>query len=290
MTIARDYARPASAGTARSRRLPLAALLASVLAAVPLAASAQSGSAQSADPVAPFLGTWSGVFTTQENDYWTFADIQCFVGCPLDFYNHLSKLLADPANDKTPAMALGGQANEASLATLDAMLTPLGKQVRAANKPENDPKFVNCQPYGFVREVINPLPMQIRRDGDHLVIHYEEWSLFRNIYLDGRPHPTHKTPTLLGHSVGRVENGALVVDTALLTPDLISDATQAGHSGELTAVERYVIHDKPRRLEVTLTLTDPVMFTKPLVMTKTWLYTPDVEIVLDSCSQQPGKP
>ena len=63
-----------------------------------------------------------------------------------------------------------------------------------------------------------------------------------------------------------------------------------GHSGELTAVERYVLRDNPRRLELTLTLTDPVTFTKPVVVTKIWLYTPSVEIVQDTCSQQPGKP
>jgi len=170
------------------------------------------------------------------------------------------------------------------------MLTPLGKQVRAANKPENDPKFLNCQPYGFVREVTNPLPMRISRDGEHLLVRYEEWSLLRPIYMDGRAQPTHSTPSLLGHSVGRVENGALIVETTRVTPDLISDSSQAGHSGELTAVERYTVHDNPRRLEVTLTLTDPVTFTKPLVVTKTWLYTPDVELVQDTCSQQPGKP
>ena len=90
--------------------------------------------------------------------------------------------------------------------------------------------------------------------------------------------------------MGRVEGGALIVETARVTPDLVSDTSQAGHSGELTAVERYTVRDKPRRLELTLTLTDPVTFTKPLVMTKTWLYTPDVEIVQDTCSQQPGKP
>jgi hypothetical protein len=82
----------------------------------------------------------------------------------------------------------------------------------------------------------------------------------------------------------------LVVETTLVTPDLLSDSTQVGHSGELTAVERYVVRDNPRRLELTLTLTDPVTFTKSMVITKTWLYTPNVEIVQDTCSQQPGKP
>jgi hypothetical protein len=255
-----------------------------------LLAGSFGATAQSADPVAPFLGTWSGVFTTQEHEYWTFADIQCFVGCAQDFYDGLSKLLADPANDAIPAMALSGQAASASLAALDAVLTPLGKQVRAANLPENDPKFLNCQPYGFVREVTNPLPMQISRDGDHLLVRYEEWSLLRPIYLDGRAQPLHRTPSLLGHSVGRVENGALIVETTRVTPDWLSDTSQVGHSGELTAVERYTVRQNPHRLELTLTLTDPATFTKPAVVTKTWLYTPDVELVQDTCSQQPGKP
>lgn len=262
------------------RRFVLGAAL-----ALPLTVGAQSRA-----PLEPFLGTWSGVFTTQEHEYWTFADIQCFVGCALDFYNGLSALLADPANDSKPAMALSGQATAAWLAAFEATLTPLGRQVRAENKPENDPKFLNCQPYGFVREVTNPLPMRISRDGPHLLVRYEEWSLIRPIYLDGRAHPTYATPSLLGHSVGRIENGALVVETKRITPDLISDSSQAGHSGELTAVERYVVRDNPRRLELTLTLTDPATFTKPLVVTKTWLATPDVELVQDTCSQQPGKP
>lgn len=258
---------------------------AGALLALPCAAWAQAN-----DPVEPFLGTWSGVFTTQDNEYWTFADIQCFVGCPLELYDHLSALLADPANDSRPAMALAGESAAAWLAAFEATLTPLGRQVRAANTEESDPKFLNCQPYGFVREVTNPLPMQIRRDGEHLLVRYEEWSLLRPIYMDGRPHPEHRTPSLLGHSVGRVEDGVLIVETARVTPDLISDQSRAGHSGALTAVERYTVRDNPRRLELTMTLTDPAMFTKPLVVTKIWLHTPDIELVQDTCAQQPGKP
>lgn len=260
-------------------------VLAGLVLTAPLGALAQS-----ADPLEPFLGTWSGVFTTQEHPYWTAADLACFVGCPLEAYDRLSALLADRANDDIPVMALAGQAEAAWLAEFEPTLTPLGRQVQAANVPESDPKFLNCQPYGFVREATNPLPMQIVRDGRHLLVRYEEWALLRPIYLDGRPHPEHRTPTLLGHSVGRVENGVLIVETERVTPDRISDASRFGHSGELRGIERYTVRDDPRRLEVTLTLEDPVTLTKPLVVTKTWLYTPDVELVQDTCFQQPGKP
>jgi hypothetical protein len=240
--------------------------------------------------VAPFIGTWSGMFTTQDREYWTAADLACFVGCPLELYNDLSAMLADSANDSVPVMALAGQAEAAWLAAFEETLTPAARQVRDANVPESDPKFLNCQPYGFVREVTNPLPMQIVRDGDHLLVRYEEWSLLRPIYMDGREHPEHRTPSILGHSVGRVENGVLVVETERVTPDWVSDSSRIGHSGELRGVERYTVRDNPRRLELTLTLEDPVTFRAPLVVTKTWLYTPDVELVQDTCFQQPGKP
>ena len=88
-------------GAVRARNLFLGALLAVCLGA----------SAQTADPVAPFLGVWSGVFTSQSNEYWTFADIQCFVGCPHEFYNQLTALLADPANDTTSILAVGRTSN-----------------------------------------------------------------------------------------------------------------------------------------------------------------------------------
>lgn len=264
----------------RTRRLALGALL-----SLPAAAAAQTG-----DALAPFLGTWSGVFTTSENEFWGAEDLACFPGCPLDLYERIKALLADPANDERPYQELAAQANAYMLEQLDAASTPLGKQIRAENTPESDAKL-HCQPYGFVREVTNPLPIDISRDGPHLLFRYEEWSLLRSVYMDSRAHPEHRTPSLLGHSVGRIEpeTGALIVDTARVTPDRVSDFTQAGHSGELRAVERYVVHENPRRLELTLTLVDPVTLTKPYVITKTWLHTPDVELVEDRCAERPGK-
>ena len=275
-----------SHGASRIRHADyLSRALLCVLLSLPMAAFAQTH-----DSLEPFVGTWSGVFTTQEHEFWTAADLSCFVGCPLELFNNLSALLADPANDHLPVMALSGQATATWLEAFEPTLTPQGRRVREANVPESDPKFLNCQPYGFVREVTNPLPMQIRRDGENLLFIYEEWSLLRPIYMDGREHPEHRTPSLLGHSVGRLDDGELVVETRLVTPDRVSDSTQIGHSGELRGIERYTLRDNPRRLELTLTLEDPLTFTRPLVITKIWLYTPNVDLVLDTCFQQPGKP
>jgi hypothetical protein len=289
-------AEPAASVVGRARqacRASARGILLGALLLVPLAASAQSGAspaapAQSDDLLAPFLGTWSGYFTTQQDPFWHAEDLICFPGCSRDMHDHLVALLEDPANDERPFGELVGESRALAEQRLDSILTPLGRQVRDANAPDNDPKL-HCQPYGFVREATNALPLVIRRDGSDLLVHYEEWSLLRTIYMDGRPHPQHRTPTLLGHSVGRIENGVLIVETAQVNPDWISDSTHAGHSGELTAIERYEVLDNPRRLELELTIEDPVMLTEPYVITKTWLYTPGVELVQDQCGALPGK-
>ena len=259
----------------------VACMLAGVVAA-PVAARAQS------DAMAPFLGTWSGFFTTQDDPFWGLEDIPCFPGCGRDFRDRLVALLQDPANDERPAGALLGEATAFATQQMNAILTPEGRLMRDANTSANDPKL-HCEPYGFVREVTNPLPMVIQRDGDNLLVRYEEWSLLRTIYMDGRAHPEHRVSTLLGHSVGRIENGTLIVETAQIHPGWISDASLAAHSGRLIAVERYTVHDDPRRLELTLTLEDPVVLTEPYVVVKTWLATPDIELLQDSCGEIPGK-
>ena len=130
------------------------------LAAIALNVSAAS--AQDDDPLAPFLGTWSGVFTTQEDPYWGLEEFVCFVGCPAIARDTLKALLADPANDETPFGDLMGQAIGAQNAEFAPLLTPLGRQIQSENTGENDPKLL-CQPYGFVRQVTNPLPMAISR-------------------------------------------------------------------------------------------------------------------------------
>ena len=266
------------------------AALAAILTAAVVAAAPNAALAQSAgdDPAAPFLGTWSGVFTTQENEFWGVEDFICFPGCPLEARAHLIALLEDPANDEVPTEALLGRMATFSQEHIASILTPEGRRIQAANLPITDPKL-HCQPYGFVRQVTNPLPMIVRRDGEHLLIRYEEWSLLRTIFMDGREHPEYRTPTLLGHSVGRIEDGVLIVETARVTPEWFSDATHAGYSGELTGVERYTLHDNPRRLELELTLEDPVTLTEPYVVTKTWLFTPEVELVQDRCGELPGR-
>ena len=235
-------------------------------------------------------GVWSGIFTTRHDPYWKIEDWLCFWGCTEEGLAHLKALLADPKNDSVPVFGLLGQTWGWQHA--NARQNLIGKSVETFDKltDTNDPTL-NCEPYGFAREVTNALPIEIKRSGKNLVIDYEEWSETRTIYLDGRAHPKDLKPTRLGHSIGHWEGDVLVVDTVSMSPDIFYFQYYGGEFSEHAhAVERYTVLENPRRLRLDLTFEDPTMLKSPFVVHKIWLYKPDMKLVKDSCKDYPTKP
>ncbi|MCP5144886.1 MAG: hypothetical protein H6978_08690 [Gammaproteobacteria bacterium] len=252
--------------------------------------------AQAADAVPDGLtGVWSGSMTTPDNPWWNSEDTLCFPGCPKLFHDHLGSLLDDPTNDNTPVGELAGKTFGVVIADRMARSTAEGKRlIEASTATENIDMAKFCEPYGFVREAMNALPMRISHRGDHLLIEYEEFNLSRTIWLDGREHPKPAVNTPLGFSTGRFDGKTLIVETTGISGDyLIGLNSPTVHYGRFadgaSAVERYVVRDEPRRLVLELTLTDPVTLNEPYVWTKTWLATPDVDLLVDSCEDVPGE-
>jgi len=65
--------------------------------------------------------------------------------------------------------------------------------------------------------------------------------IWRNIYMDGRPHPSAETltPTWLGHSVGRWEGETLVIDVVGFNEGSWIDMGGKPHTSKLHLVERF---------------------------------------------------
>jgi hypothetical protein len=269
--------------TTRQRLVPSLSLMAVLASAVGVV---------DAQPARPdFTGIWSGNFTTKEDEFWLIEDFTaCFAGCTPAARAYFRSLLDDPANDDRPVRELWNQTIGFMRRELAEQSTPAGLAIQNRATEANDPTIL-CKPYGIVREAVNPLPMAIRRDGDSLVFDYEEWNLSRTVYMDGRTHPDNLAPTPLGHSVGHYEANALVVETAGIEGDIyFSFQSGGGYSDQTTVVERYTLADDPRRLQLTMVVTDPVTLSKPHTIEKVWLYTPDVEMVEDRCGDIPGQP
>lgn len=109
----------------------------------------------------------------------------------------------------------------------------------------------------------NSAAFHIVQSRDQVLIVRENPGLPRTIHLDGRVHPhlSRWTPTAVGHSVGRYEGGALIVDTIGLPT---GGVTAGGwRTPETVLTERYRPSADGKRLTITYTWQDPKVYVKP---------------------------
>jgi hypothetical protein len=126
-----------------------------------------------------------------------------------------------------------------------------------------------CEPYGFPRVMGGaPSGPEIIITPEVVFMYFDAGSAVRHIYTDGRPHPANEgfepgeiVPRWNGHSTGKWEGDTLVVDTVGMYPAYF-DQTDPPFSEKLHVVERIRQTGKDT-LEVDMTLTDPVAFTRP---------------------------
>ena len=154
--------------------------------------------------------------------------------------------------------------------------TPLREKTWGSHKPgfgttevpitlNNDP-FDICDPIGFPRiELFNLRAIQILQTEKQVLIFYQNDRTFRSIWTDGRGFPPEdiSEPRWYGYSIGKWEDDTtFVVETTGVDERTWIDNVGRPHSSDLRVEERFhrVNHDI---LELTLTIIDPKMYTKP---------------------------
>jgi hypothetical protein len=127
----------------------------------------------------------------------------------------------------------------------------------------------HCLPPGFPRLMDTPFPIEFIIEPDRTTILFEAWSQVRRIWTDGRGHPQDLDPSYNGHSIGHWEGDTLVIDTIGMREDTTFDVTGAPHSDRIHVVERMRKRD-PDTIEDQITVEDPVAFTRPWTVTRTY--------------------
>jgi hypothetical protein len=123
-----------------------------------------------------------------------------------------------------------------------------------------------CLPDGIPRS--DSLAFKIMHNPDLLLILYEgSVHTFRQVFMDGRGHPGDLDPTWYGHSIGRWDGDAIVVDTVSQNGKTWLD--QAGHptTEKLHVTERFTRPDLGH-LRVEITIDDPGAYTRPWTVTQ----------------------
>jgi hypothetical protein len=154
--------------------------------------------------------------------------------------------------------------------------TPAGLQALNRTRPSNgvrmslpaetdDPVYAG-DPQGIPREDLYELrTVQIFQTPAAVYLLYQFGRVWRVIWTDGREVPKDAEPRWFGYSVGKwVDDYTLVVETTSLDERTWIDHTGRPHSDALRVEERFhrVDHD---HLELSVTIDDPKMYTRPWV-------------------------
>ena len=129
-------------------------------------------------------------------------------------------------------------------------MTPWGAEKYNAYKPSNgprthslketdDPVLKQCLPPGTPRIYLQPFPFQIVQTPKEILMLFEYDHTIRQIFMDGRAHPEDVTPTYMGHSIGKWDGDALVVDTVGFNDKTWLDRDGHPHSDQLHVTERF---------------------------------------------------
>jgi hypothetical protein len=141
-----------------------------------------------------------------------------------------------------------------------------------------DPEM-QCKPWGIPRGAVGG-EMQIVQTPQVIAILYEGHpqpsSIWRIIYMDGRGHPEDLDTSYMGDSIGHWEGDTLVVDvTGLNDETWLGGGARAKYS-TIHSDQEHVIERWTRKGDVITyqaTVEDPVMFTRPWILTPRQIHT-----------------
>jgi hypothetical protein len=163
----------------------------------------------------------------------------------------------------------------------DARRAADAEATKRGEPPASD--AVHCRPYGMPRMMaVATYPIEILQTPGQVTIVTEAFSEVRRVFLDQQQVPIDEVPPgYYGHSVGRWEGGALVIDTVGIK-ESVPGYNGIPHSPQMRITERMrlvtpdVLHDQ-------ITIEDPVVLEKPVVYTLAYRRLPGYKMVEFIC-------
>ena len=163
--------------------------------------------------------------------------------------------------------ALGGRS---ARTPLNMKLTPAAQARYDAFLAKQEAEGVSqedrarCLPPGMPRIMRQPYPLEFLFTPNRVTVLTETYSQARRIYTDGRALPEDPEALFNGTSVGRWENGTLIVDTVGFSP--LTQYVEGVKHGEQMRVHERMWLVGPGQMRIETTITDPGVLTEPLVI------------------------
>jgi hypothetical protein len=168
----------------------------------------------------------------------------------------------------------------------DVPLTPWAAALYKERIDTNgkDHPGVSCLPSGIPEKLSIPDGLKVVQTPDLVVFLYESRTIYRQVFLDGRPLPKDPQPTWMGYSVGRWEGDTLVVDTIGQNGKTWLDMRGLPGTEQLHVIEKY---SRPSigRVDIEVTIDDPKAYTKPWTVKLAWRLVPDTDLIESICEE-----
>jgi hypothetical protein len=143
----------------------------------------------------------------------------------------------------------------------------------------------HCLPHSVTDFDAHFTPRKLIQLPDEIVLLFEQYHSFREIFTDSRSLPDVQQPAWFGYSVGHWEGDTLVVNTIGVSEETWLDDAGHPHTEEMRIVERFRRPDFGH-MEVELTINDPKAYTKPWTVKLPWRLVPDTELLDGVCQNE----
>jgi hypothetical protein len=166
----------------------------------------------------------------------------------------------------------------ADLKDSDVPYQPWAKKLadeRADGSHSREDPDANCLPQGVPRIGAAPAPWKVVQTSDLIVVVQEAFTLWRQIFMDGRKLADDANPTWMGYSTGKWDGNTLVVDSRGFNGKTWLDQVGKPTSEKLHVIERYTRKDFGH-MDLEITIDDPGAYTKP------WTVKQNLTLVLDT--------
>lgn len=174
------------------------------------------------------------------------------------------------------------------LMTRDLILTEEGRAAAEAfdeNSLENPE--LSCitkpTPGGLIYTDLFPMQIEFVEEDQIVMIRGQYFDQERTVYMDGREHPSANERTHEGHSIGRWEGDALVVDTTNFADDRSPYQNGVPSGTQKHVVERYQLLEGGTHLRLEFTLEDPQYLVGSLIHTRDLRYSPHLRMTPFNC-------
>ena len=142
----------------------------------------------------------------------------------------------------------------------------------------------SCLPFGLLRAMNSPDPIQFMQTETHFAYLYEQNTWFKVVNLDGQDHGGRLPPAWYGHSIAKWEGDTLIITTNRFNGKTRLDTIGHPHSDQMTVIERFALTDADT-MDYEVTIDDPVYYSKPWTNKRIFIRQSDFDLIEYSCME-----